>query len=648
MPPTRTRAATSAAVRPVRMATATRSGRASATPGEPAQRATGERHDGRGARIARALGERAVEVGDDEQAARAPGQRGDGAMAARSRSMPSTAGRAAARPRSRRDVDPRQDRLEAVPPSRRARCRRAPRHGRSRRCRSRSGPAARSRPSGRRPAVGVEPEREGRAEPLGERGDRALVLPDVDRDDDEAGRGVAGGEPVHQRELVLAWRTPGRHEVDPDRLAAQGREVDRAAADLRDGQGRRRLTDVERGVGRARRGDRRPSSARRRDAVVATTARRTRGRDRSGQASTAAAGRGRGRGAPRAAAPRRRPRPRGRRRSTGVPTYGRGAYQYRAADGVSAGPLLRCRVRWPPSSTGSARGSCPPASTALGVALLAGGLLSFTNPVTADPLRRRRRPSPLAVDRDPQPAHHAAADRLGAPAVAERLHPGRSGRDAGPHRGAQDRPRRSSASRTRAIRPATSRCTTRIRGSDSRARAARRTSTRTPERGCSCPLLTAVEGLERQQDARHGRRGLDERRPALPVRHHRGPAARPDRRARSSRRSRSRPSSSGCRPPRASGRAEAPGRRRVPVAGGRAARRGATRSAKPVTLLARRGAGRASCRSSGRSRWPPRRPPRAARSGTARAGSSAPTRPSARPTAARRGGAPGRRSWSRA
>ena len=56
---------------------------------------------------------------------------------------------------------------------------------------------------------------------------------------------VAGREPVHQRELVDARRAVRAHEVDPDRLAAQVREVDRPAADLGHDERGRRLADVE-------------------------------------------------------------------------------------------------------------------------------------------------------------------------------------------------------------------------------------------------------------------------------------------------------------------------------------------------------------------------------------------------------------------
>src|SRR6185503_1608360 len=46
-------------------------------PGQATQRSPGERHDLGGTGVARALGQRPVEVGDDEEAARPPGEVGD-------------------------------------------------------------------------------------------------------------------------------------------------------------------------------------------------------------------------------------------------------------------------------------------------------------------------------------------------------------------------------------------------------------------------------------------------------------------------------------------------------------------------------------------------------------------------------------------
>ena len=76
--------------------------------GEPAEGAPRERHDDRRAGVARALGERAVEVGDDEQppgSRRQPGDRSD------ARSRPRLGDR-----RSRRDVDARAGSSSVRPP----------------------------------------------------------------------------------------------------------------------------------------------------------------------------------------------------------------------------------------------------------------------------------------------------------------------------------------------------------------------------------------------------------------------------------------------------------------------------------------------------------------------------------------------------
>ena len=69
MPPTRTRPATSATVRPVSTATCDPAGRRE--PGQVAQGALGARGDARDGRIARADGQRPVEVDDDEERGRA-------------------------------------------------------------------------------------------------------------------------------------------------------------------------------------------------------------------------------------------------------------------------------------------------------------------------------------------------------------------------------------------------------------------------------------------------------------------------------------------------------------------------------------------------------------------------------------------------
>ncbi len=177
-----------------------------------------------------------------------------------------------------------------------------------------TGSAMASHVVGRLP-VAVEPERERRVEALGEGGDGALLLLDVDRDDDQARVGIARREPVHQRELVLAGRAPRRHEVDPDRLARAGSRdrssrrrpgARRAAAPAR-----RRGTDPSRcwPTGQARRSAERETVA---DGLAVAIA-----IDGLGVARRRRIG-GEHQEPPEQPAPRLRRRPPGRRRSTGV------------------------------------------------------------------------------------------------------------------------------------------------------------------------------------------------------------------------------------------------------------------------------------------------------------------------------------------
>ena len=176
----------------------------------------------------------------------------------------------------------------------------------------------------------------------------------------------------------------------------------------------------------------------------------------------------------------------------------------------------------------------PALLTALGVAGPGRGLLSLTQPGVAEPLpsasptiaatpsaapsqrRRRRRSSPSRRSL-------RTRRRRSSPTSA-----GRPRRDPGP----RSRRSRSTCPIIRQATPtasrcATSRCTSRI---PAEARPAgpgpRHLPLRArPDRDVP-PDPGRVAGPERQVDAGHGRRGLDERRPALPVRDHRGPAAR--------------------------------------------------------------------------------------------------------------------------
>ena len=215
---------------------------------------------------------------------------------------------------------------------------------------------------------------------------------------------VAGREAVHERELVDARRAVGPHEVDPDRLPAQVREVDR----------RRRRPGARPAPGPARRrgtaGRRSPEAMPRPTATDAPEAPRA---DADASATGTAArpsdadgcGRGRRRGAglggegedppedQRAAAtPASRPATIERRghmlaRRVPVPTARRRAARATATmPAPMAGPTEQIRTR-----------VLPALLTAFGVTLLAAGLLTYTAPVARGvrrPRPDRHRPSP--------------------------------------------------------------------------------------------------------------------------------------------------------------------------------------------------------------------------------------------------------------
>ena len=240
--------------------------------GQPAQRPTSAGIDARRRGVARAGGQRAVEVGDEQQWPRRGHEpverRGDRSRIARrlAQGVTSTPGRIVWTPRTMTSAP--------IPP-------RAP---------SRMIPSVSIQkwtgrtdgvPRGRGGTVRVEPERERRVQFIGERRHRALVLLDVDREDDEAVVTVPGGEAVHQRELVLARRAVRAHEVHPDRLALEAREVDRPAADPGHHQGRGRFADMER-AGRTRRRRRRRGGGDR-GGRGRKRVRRSRGRGRGGR-----------------------------------------------------------------------------------------------------------------------------------------------------------------------------------------------------------------------------------------------------------------------------------------------------------------------------------------------------------------------------
>ena len=140
----------------------------------------------------------------------------------------------------------------------------------------------------------------------------------------------------------------------------------------------------------------------------------------------------------------------------------------------------------------------------------------------------------------------------GGAAAAHRVVPAGTGRDAGAHRGAQDRP--AGHLRVRRLPGLQRRDVSHRRP----ARPARPGPGDVPLRPCQDGHVPAdpgcLEGRERQEDARDDRRGLDQRRPALPVRRHQGQASRPVRHGgRPGHRGR-RPSSSGSRRPRVAAR----------------------------------------------------------------------------------------------
>ena len=226
----------------------------------------------------------------------------------------------------------------------------------------------------------------------------------------------------------------------------------------------------------------------------------------------------------------------------------------------------------------------PACLTALGVALLAGGLLSYTTPVAADPCRGHGHAEadgdPARRGVDAEPADHAATDRL---------------RAARRRRGSRD-PGRPGPTRVRiaalkidlpVIRPEQ---LPRLQRGDVVRRSTARAAGRgqgdlplrpRPDRDVP-PAAQPVQDPEREEDDRDGRGAVDQRRPALPVRHHRRAPARADDEClqRPVRRQDRAALAPDVRRRRAD--AQAPDRRRAPVAG--AGRRTPRRNpvAKPV------------------------------------------------------------------
>ena len=176
----------------------------------------------------------------------------------------------------------------------------------------------------------------------------------------------------------------------------------------------------------------------------------------------------------------------------------------------------------------------PAVLTPLGVTLLAAGSCRT---------RRRSTAGPGAIA-TPDPTAAVAADRRRRSSPCRRSARPRRRRSRRPTPPAdrvatrvRDRRRSTSTCRSSSRRPtdAYPLCDVAMyieRRSASRATGGRPTCTPTRATGMFLPLLE--RRTAERQAARHGRRGLDERRPALPVRDHRGPAApaRPRRRRR--------------------------------------------------------------------------------------------------------------------
>ena len=166
----------------------------------------------------------------------------------------------------------------------------------------------------------------------------------------------------------------------------------------------------------------------------------------------------------------------------------------------------------------------PALLTAFGVTLLAVGLLSTRHPVDGRPARSRRPDASVIAVAEPR--HRCSPCRRSAPP--------RRPADADPTFPADRVATRVRIAaleidlpivkppRPTATRCATSRCTSSSLGQPGEGKA---TYLYAHARdGMFLPLLDASQDQERQEDAGHGRGGLDERRPALPVRDHRGPA----------------------------------------------------------------------------------------------------------------------------
>ena len=325
---------------------------------------------------------------------------------------------------------------------------------------------------------------------------------------------VAGREAVHQRELVEAWRAVRAHEVDPDRLAlaaSRGRSSRRRP-------GARRAPAPARRCGTARRRARRRRAAdgRRHRRSGEASADRGRRRARLGETGRLRGRRGRGAGLGGEGEDppddQRRGGDAGHQAGDDRQTWPHVARRVpvRAAGGVSHGARATMPLRWPARPSVRAR-VLPALLTALGVTLLAAGLLTYTVPVTAEPLA------------DHQPGRERRRRATPAPLITL---PPLGPRSRRPPRRRADR---TASPRASGSRPSTSTCrwsaarrrrTTRLRRRPCpgrRARAAgpgpRDLPVRARPDGHVPAAADRIEG-QNGNDARDGRRGLDERRPA--------------------------------------------------------------------------------------------------------------------------------------
>ena len=213
------------------------------------------------------------------------------------------------------------------------------------------------------------------------------------------------------------------------------------------------------------------------------------------------------------------PQRRARRRSTEGPA---------SPEGTSTSGRRRFRgtadtmpIPWAPSRTGSARESFRPSSPHSAWPSSALGCLSYTNPVTAEPVQTPGPTAEAVVPPTPSPLITLPPIGSGAPPSAAPIPADRAVTRVRIAALGIDLPVIQSAERPVRGRPRIRRSAPGRPGRGSRDLPLR------ARPGRDVPAASdPVADLERQQDEGDGRRGLDQRRPALPVRHHQGPASR--------------------------------------------------------------------------------------------------------------------------